>query len=57
MTKKNKEEKTRNSEMVSNEKELKEHSKVMEHLSSNEDVKKSGKVPDPEQHKTEEDDK
>ncbi|WP_261130251.1 hypothetical protein [Bacillus sp. Marseille-Q3570] len=57
MTKKNKEEKTRNSEMVSNEKELKEHSKVMEHLSSNEDVKKSGKVPDPEQHKTDEDDK
>ncbi|WP_349409539.1 hypothetical protein [Pseudalkalibacillus sp. SCS-8] len=47
----------KNSSMVSNEKELKEHSKVMENVSPNEDVKKSGKVPDPVQHEREEDDK
>ncbi|MCF6410983.1 hypothetical protein [Pseudalkalibacillus salsuginis] len=60
MTKKNdKEKESMNSFMVRNEKELKEHSKVMEHVSSNENVKKSGKIPDPEQHetKTDKDDK
>ncbi len=54
---KNKGEEPKNSSMVRNEKELKEHSKVMENVSTNEDVRKSGKVPDPVQHEQEEDDK
>ncbi|WP_257351421.1 hypothetical protein [Pseudalkalibacillus decolorationis] len=45
-----KDDKPKNSSMVRNEKELQEHSKVMENISSNENVKKSGKTPDPEQH-------
>ncbi|MGM7700096.1 hypothetical protein ACSVDE_00155 [Pseudalkalibacillus sp. Hm43] len=54
---KNKGEEPKNSSMVRNEKEMKEHSKVMENVSTNEDVRKSGKTPDPVQHEQEEDDK
>ncbi|MCF6136118.1 hypothetical protein [Pseudalkalibacillus berkeleyi] len=54
---KNKGEDPKNSSMVNDEKELREHSKVMENVSSNEEVKKSGKTPDPVQHEQEADDK
>lgn len=49
-----KDDKPKNSSMVRNEEELKEHSKVMENMSTNEEVRKSGKSPDPKQHKEEE---
>lgn len=55
MTKQNKEEpKRKNSSMASNFEEMKEHGKVMEHVSSNEEVRKSGKTPDPKQHEKKE---
>ncbi|MGA4720600.1 hypothetical protein [Fictibacillus nanhaiensis] len=57
MTKQNNEPKRKNSSMVSNFEEMKEHGKVMEHVSTNEEVRKSGKTPDPEQHDKEEYDK
>lgn len=58
MTKQNNNEpKRKNSSMVSNFEEMKEHGKVMEHVSTNEEVHKSGKTPDPEQHDKKEYDK
>ncbi|WLD94014.1 hypothetical protein [Alkalihalobacillus sp. AL-G] len=49
--------KPKNSSMVRNEEELQDHSKIMEHVSSNVEVKKSGKTPDPEQHDDKDEDK
>ncbi|MFY0760520.1 MULTISPECIES: hypothetical protein [Metabacillus] len=49
MTKKNETE-TENGSMVRNMKDLVEHSKIMEHMKTNQEVKKSGKNPDPAQH-------
>lgn len=46
--------KPKNSSMTPNLKEMKEHGKVMEHMSTNENVKKSGKMPDPDQYEYEE---
>ncbi|MCM3717582.1 hypothetical protein [Fictibacillus phosphorivorans] len=46
--------KRKNSSMASNFNEMKEHGKVMEHVSSNEEVRKSGKTPDPLQHEKKE---
>jgi hypothetical protein len=57
MTKENKEPKRKNSSMASTYEEMKEHGKVMEHISTNEEVRKSGKTPDPKQHDKEEYDK
>ena len=50
MTKQNNEPKRKNSSMASNFEEMKEHGKIMEHVSTNEEVRKSGKTPDPQQH-------
>lgn len=41
--------KRKNSSMASTFEEMKEHGKIMEHVSSNNEVKKSGKTPDPQQ--------
>ncbi|WNB91561.1 hypothetical protein [Bacillus sp. NEB1478] len=57
MTKENKEPKRKNSSMASTFEEMKEHGKVMEHVSTNEEVRKSGKTNDPEQHDKKEYDK
>lgn len=57
MTKEKNEPKRRNSSMASTYEEMKEHGKVMEHVSSNSNVKKSGKTPDPQQHEEKEYDK
>jgi hypothetical protein len=54
MTEEEKEPKRKNSSMASTFEEMKEHGKVMEHVSSNENVRKSGKTPDPEQHEKKE---
>jgi hypothetical protein len=43
--------KPRNSSMASNEKEIEELGKEMEHLNTNKQVKEDGHQPDPEQHR------
>ncbi|MFC0272191.1 hypothetical protein ACFFIX_12080 [Metabacillus herbersteinensis] len=39
--------------MIRNMKDLVKHSKVMEHMKTNQEVEKSGKSPDPQQHSQE----
>ncbi|MFC7372957.1 hypothetical protein ACFQPF_14975 [Fictibacillus iocasae] len=48
--------KRENGSMASTFEEMKEHGKIMEHVSSNEQVKKSGKTPDPQQLEHDQDD-
>ncbi|MGG1571898.1 hypothetical protein [Fictibacillus sp. NRS-1165] len=43
-------EKPKNSSMTPNFKEMKEHGRVMEKMSTNDNVEKSGKTPDPAQY-------
>lgn len=43
----------RDNTMIRNMKDLVEHSKVMEHMKTNQEVEKSGKSPDPKQYNEE----
>lgn len=47
--KENTKEKPMNGSMVNNEQELEEHSKIMEKMSTNQEIKKDDKIPDPQQ--------
>jgi hypothetical protein len=47
--------KPKNSSMVQNEKELENHSNVMENMRTNKELKNAGKRPDPVQHVKNED--
>lgn len=49
--------KPENSSMAPTFDEMKEHGKIMDHMSTNEEVRKSGKMPDPMQHDENEKDK
>lgn len=50
MMKRDEKTKPKNSSMVKDQEELKEHARVMEKMATNEEIKERGKQPDPIQH-------